>query len=148
MLLIRSAGHCQSRLAKHLRHSLGCYASARFFFVHGTIQLALWSVLLCPTALAPWIIRTRYGPQPEEKAACAIPGPTGIDCPIRNDGHPQPTWPDSADQRPPRTHTAPGSVTEGPQRLPPGAGARVARLFVQCSWLTEVTGPLLLNTVE
>jgi hypothetical protein len=23
-------------------------------------------------ALAPWIIRTRYGPQPEEKAACAL----------------------------------------------------------------------------
>jgi hypothetical protein len=23
-------------------------------------------------SLAPWIIRTRYGPQPEEKAACAL----------------------------------------------------------------------------
>ncbi len=28
-------------------------------------------------ALAPWIIRTRYGPQPEEKAACALNAPGG-----------------------------------------------------------------------
>jgi hypothetical protein len=26
-------------------------------------------------SLAPWIIRTRYGPQPEEKAACALQVP-------------------------------------------------------------------------
>ena len=47
-------------------------------------------------AFLPWIIRTRYGPQPEEKAACSLhveaPGPARAGRPAVGAGPCPPTW--------------------------------------------------------